>query len=207
MESIGDRIKKRRTQLNMTQEELAKKINGITYAAVSNWENGRTVPNAKNSLELSLVLHCSMDWLLYGGVFSETIQNADKNVTIKIFDDYEFINGIQKQSTPIIISNRIDISKHSFGYVIKDNSMLPEFHESDIVILDPEITPKTDGFVLVRISDNILFRKYIINERKDNGVKFSLLPFSSDYLTISSSDYEIHILGVMVEHRIFRSKR
>ena len=139
-----------------------------------------------------------MDWLLYGGVFAETIQNSDKNATIKIFDDYEIINGIQKQSTPIVISNRIDISKHSFGYVIKDNAMLPEFHESDIVILDPEITPKTDGFVLVRILDNILFRKHIINERKNNGVKFSLLPFSSDYLTISSSDYEIHILGVEI---------
>lgn len=41
---IGARIKKRRKELNMTQKQLAGKI-GVTFQAVSKWENGTSLPD------------------------------------------------------------------------------------------------------------------------------------------------------------------
>lgn len=209
MKNIGQRIKQRRKQLNITQEALAKKINGITHVAVSNWENGRTVPNAINTVELSAVLNCSLDWLLYGGVFAENKTDIllNENTNIPILDDNAIINSTVHQSQNYILNHRTNISNKAFAYVIKDKAMMPEFYEDDIVIIDPTIPAKTDCFVLVRILDSILFRKLITNTQDGTNVDFSLLPLNSDYLILSSEHQKIEILGTMVEHRIFHMKR
>ena len=209
MKNIGERIKQRRKQLNITQEALAKKINNITHVAVSNWENGRTVPNAVNTVELSIVLNCSLDWLLYGGVFSENKKDIslNENTNIPILNDDMLINPTQSQSKNYILNNRNDISNKSFAYVIKDNAMMPEFYENDVVIIDPAVSAKTDCFVLVRMMDSILFRKLITNKQDGHSVEFNLLPLNPDYLIISSENQKIDVLGTMVEHRIFRIKR
>ena len=45
--SIGNLIRNRRKKLGMTQEELAERV-WVTPQAVSQWENGRTVPDVFN---------------------------------------------------------------------------------------------------------------------------------------------------------------
>ena len=62
---LGELIKKRRNELNMTQEELAKKIN-VSRSAVSNWEIGRNYPDIQLIILLSDELDISLDHLLKG---------------------------------------------------------------------------------------------------------------------------------------------
>lgn len=45
MTDLGQRIKAIRSELNLSQKELAEKI-GTTISAVSNWECGRNNPNS-----------------------------------------------------------------------------------------------------------------------------------------------------------------
>jgi transcriptional regulator with XRE-family HTH domain len=52
---IGIFIKKARTEKNLTQKELAKKIN-VSPQVVSNWERDYTPPNAQDIFALSEVL-------------------------------------------------------------------------------------------------------------------------------------------------------
>lgn len=61
---ISERIKFRRKQLGFTQREVAEKLS-VTDAAVHYWEKGH-IP-IKHIFELSKVLKCSQDWLLYSG--------------------------------------------------------------------------------------------------------------------------------------------
>ncbi|WP_035033561.1 helix-turn-helix domain-containing protein [Carnobacterium mobile] len=62
---ISHEIKKRRTELNITQEELAERLN-VTRAAVSNWEVGRNYPDIQLLLKISDELNISLDQLLRG---------------------------------------------------------------------------------------------------------------------------------------------
>ena len=62
---LGELIKKRRNELNMTQEELAKKIN-VSRSAISNWEIGRNYPDIQLIILLSDELDLSLDHLLKG---------------------------------------------------------------------------------------------------------------------------------------------
>ena len=62
---VGKNIKKIRTELNMTQEELADKIS-VTRQAVSNWETEKTQPDIETLERISEVLGVTIEELIYG---------------------------------------------------------------------------------------------------------------------------------------------
>lgn len=62
---VGKNIKKLRTGLNMTQEELAEKIS-VTRQAVSNWETEKTQPDIETLERISEVLGVTIEELIYG---------------------------------------------------------------------------------------------------------------------------------------------
>ncbi|WP_342507811.1 helix-turn-helix transcriptional regulator [Sporosarcina sp. FSL K6-2383] len=74
---IGQEIKKRRTELNITQEELAKRLN-VTRAAISNWEVGRNYPDIQLLVKLSDELNISLDQLLRGD--EKMVSSMDKKI-------------------------------------------------------------------------------------------------------------------------------
>ena len=63
--TFGDRIKYRRTQLGLTQDELAKRMGNISKAAISNIENRATSPKMDLALKYADALECTAAWL-YG---------------------------------------------------------------------------------------------------------------------------------------------
>jgi transcriptional regulator with XRE-family HTH domain len=64
-ESIGSRIKALRAKANMTQAELAEKLN-LTDKAVSKWESGEGAPNIEALADLASLLGTTTDYLLTG---------------------------------------------------------------------------------------------------------------------------------------------
>lgn len=58
-----NKLKELRQSKNYTQEFIADKL-GITQGAVSQWEQGKSKPNTEKLIELSNLLHCSVDELL-----------------------------------------------------------------------------------------------------------------------------------------------
>lgn len=71
---IGNFIADRRKKQNLTQMELAEKLN-ITDRAVSKWERGKSLPDASVMLELCKVLNISVNELLTG----ENLEMKDYN--------------------------------------------------------------------------------------------------------------------------------
>ncbi len=65
MTALSENIKRFRTQNNITQEELAEKIN-VTRQAVSNWENGKTEPDIETLTKIAQIFDISIDELVDG---------------------------------------------------------------------------------------------------------------------------------------------
>ena len=63
MQKIGNNISRLRKQKQMTQLELADKLN-ISYQAVSNWERGISMPDISKLGELSELFDVSIDEIL-----------------------------------------------------------------------------------------------------------------------------------------------
>lgn len=56
-------IRKIRRALDMTQQELARKL-GVTQATVAQWESGKTTPPLKTILKLAAALGVTVDELI-----------------------------------------------------------------------------------------------------------------------------------------------
>ncbi len=71
-EKIGKLIKKIRQDNNLTQQELAKKY-GITYQAVSKWENGKAIPDIALLKEICHDFNLDINDLLDGNYKKKSI--------------------------------------------------------------------------------------------------------------------------------------
>lgn len=65
-EKIGAFISSCRREQNLTQGELGERL-GVSPQSVSNWERGESLPDICILMDLSELLHCSVDALLSGG--------------------------------------------------------------------------------------------------------------------------------------------
>lgn len=72
---IADTIKQMRQMANLTQSDLAKKLN-ITRSSVNAWEMGISVPSTQYVVELANVFKVSTDYIL--GVESENTISLDE---------------------------------------------------------------------------------------------------------------------------------
>ena len=83
IEKIGKFIAERRKSLNLTQAQLAQKLN-ITDRAVSKWETGRAMPDSSIMLSLCEVLEISVNDLLSGEVI--TVEDYNKELEKKLIE-------------------------------------------------------------------------------------------------------------------------
>ena len=64
-EKIGKIIKENRIKNNLTQADLASKL-GVTYQAVSKWENGKNIPDISLLKEISKLFNIDINDLIEG---------------------------------------------------------------------------------------------------------------------------------------------
>lgn len=72
---LGKQLKEARAGANLSQEELAKRI-GVSRQTISNWENGRSLPDVGSAVKMSNVYQVSLDELL-----------KDETSVLKTFED------------------------------------------------------------------------------------------------------------------------
>ena len=82
---LNTQIKKYRTSMNLSQEELAEKIY-VTRQTISNWENSKSYPDIHSLLMLSSLFNISLDQLIKGdiNIMKKEINQAD----LKKFNHY-----------------------------------------------------------------------------------------------------------------------
>lgn len=82
---VGAQIKKYRSNMGISQEELAEKVY-VSRQTVSNWETGKNYPDIHSVLLLSSVFNVSLDQLIKGDV--EIMKKEIKETEIKKLNTY-----------------------------------------------------------------------------------------------------------------------
>lgn len=94
---IGARIMQRRKQLNLTQAELAERLE-ISDSQVSNIERGKYFPKMINIVKLCAILECNTDYI-FSGVLKKTVSDniidlisslsiEEQKIVILLIDSY-----------------------------------------------------------------------------------------------------------------------
>ena len=89
-----DKLPKLRKQNNITQEQLADKM-GVSRQAVSNWEQGISIPDMDKMIQLCNILNCTLEDLLDDGVIEDNKNQTKKNNFQDYFHDFlKYITNI-----------------------------------------------------------------------------------------------------------------
>ncbi|MCH5179863.1 MAG: helix-turn-helix transcriptional regulator [Erysipelotrichales bacterium] len=97
--TFGEKIRKLRTEANLTQKDLADKLN-VTYQTVSKWETDINEPDFSTLKELCKILNCSIEYL-----FSEEdeVVEESKEETNQVVEE----EPMNETATELIISEPI----------------------------------------------------------------------------------------------------
>lgn len=85
--------------------------------------------------------------------------------------------------------------------------MEPAFYQGEIVIVDPTLSANPGDYVVARVANSpdneATIKQYAVTGIDRNGVEtFEMRPLNPLFPTLSSKEFEIDLLGVVVEKRI-----
>ena len=155
IEKISNLIKTKRKEKNLTQQELAEKLN-VTEKAISRWETGRGTPDISLLIPLSKELGLSTNELLNGEENIEKIVNYIDN------------NKKQKNKTPLIISVII----YGITLILYLSYLKVEYGISKLQIsYKGELVFNTIFIILIAVSNKILGTYYVDKIEEKNKIK------------------------------------
>lgn len=173
---LADRLKELRKRKGISQYQVARDLN-ISRSTYTSWELGRTFPNDEEMLrKLAEYFGVSIDYLLG--------KTDDPTPPQKRLEDYPWYvelrpipvyNGASAGDIGTFPDNREIVTwimiprkkPGKFGIIVHGDSMEPEIHDGDIVIVDPDLSIENGSKVVV-IIDGEAFVKKIYFE--DNAV-------------------------------------
>ena len=201
--SISKRVKDKRTELGLTQVELAKRV-GITQQSLQKIEDGRT-QNPRKLLNLAKALHCPADWLLNGQLdeVRETVNDYQNRTERPLLDVAQLIQ-LDVFKVPFsdafhFIEAPSHASPNAFWFKVIGDSMSSasglSVPDNYMVLIEPDLAPQHGHLVLAKLhsAQDITLKQLVI----DAGQSY-LKPLNAHYLPIPLNP-EDKIIGVACE--------
>lgn len=104
--TLGQKIKKLRTDKGITQKDLADKLH-VTFQTVSKWENDENEPDISTIKELSKIFECSIDKLLSDEDIKET-ENENIVISPKAAEETDAV----VEPKVVVLENHLHVCEH-----------------------------------------------------------------------------------------------
>lgn len=202
--TIGDRIRKQRKSLGITQAELARKL-GVSRNLVYKYETNVVTNIPSNNIEKIAVALFTTPAYLMGWDDNVTPIEPDDEETVRIPVYGTVPAGVpieaieDKEGYVTIPASMFKGGKRFIALRVKGNSMYPLYLEGDTVIVEvtPDFCNGQDVVVYVNGYDATLKRIY----KEDD--KVILKPINPEYMEMvyTLQDEPVRVLGVVRELR------
>ena len=224
METLGLRLKQLRKENKMTQQQLADAI-GVSKTSVIYWEKDENMPKHESLMALAKTLKTTPDWLLSGKVNQTPIIDSSP-----VSDLYTNIRPSKRKLRKIPVLDFVqaglwrDVAydgvnpkdetfttyegtepRAIFSLEVDGMSMAPDFMPGDEIVVDAAMEPKPGALVIAQEMQHgvamTTFKKYRVVGVNEYGVDIiELVPLNPDFPTYNSTQIEISIIGVVVQH-------
>lgn len=201
--TMGDRIRKSRTEKQMTQDELARLMD-VTRGAVANWEHNRSFPPAKSFPKLASILGVSASYLQMESDFPlineipmpEDIKKVPIIATVKCG-----VNGLafEEDGGYINVENKHGEDLRAFR--CKGDSMINEgIREGDIAIVRIQDSVESGELAIVVINGD----EGTLKRVRYQGESIILEAANPSYparVFVGIDRAVVHIVGKVIETR------
>lgn len=193
-------IKNARKRAGLSQKQVALELK-VSAPTVSEWENGKKQPTAKNLALLSNLLHTSTDYLLNVDQSAQSSSGVWINVLGRVAAGVplEAIEEILDQEE---ITHEMASKGDFFGLKIKGDSMEPKFSDGDTVIVRKQSDIESGDIAIILINGEDAVCKKVL--KNSNGIALVSTNPAYDPLYYSAqevADLPVVILGKVVELR------
>lgn len=93
MKELGFRLAEARKNCEMTQAQVAEKLN-LTTQSISSWECGNSIPDTEKIPEIAELYNVTTDWLLSGKQPSKKILVVTSNLSDRLFSEERMITYV-----------------------------------------------------------------------------------------------------------------
>lgn len=170
---FGDNLKTIRKNKNMSQEQLAEKIN-VSRQSVSKWETGESYPEMNHILELCKIFHCKINDLIHTDM--SDISSFDEKIVMDVVKLNE-----QKQTQVKSLSNIISligkigaiVLKVAIPFVIIAMLLIP-YIVHNVEIEDNKIIFKTDNIKFIE-DDTLEIFDFMIIDIEENDSEINIV--------------------------------
>ena len=112
--AIGSRIKKRRKELHLTQTEIKQAV-GISSGNLSDIENGNRAPAIGTLYKLSVILQCSIDWIVTGENSKYSFVEISEEGELRLLDGYRLLSKDNQDELLDILQIKLQRTTNASG--------------------------------------------------------------------------------------------
>lgn len=202
MKRLGKKIRDNRKQMDLTQSELAKRLD-ISTSTIGMYEQGRRTPPIESLLKLSNIFKVDIKELTSAEIVSEEFNSP----MMMSFEGIPILGNIAAGS-PILAEQNVEgyfpmdyQDRADFALRVKGDSMIEAgIFEGDLVFIkeQPQLNNKDIGAFL--INDEATLKRYYKDEKSITLIpansQYDIIRFSKEEL--ENNQYSIKILGKMI---------
>ena len=198
---IGDKLTYLRNSNNLSQAELAKKLN-ISRSSIGMFESNARTPTTDTLVRYAQFFNVSIDYLM------GTSQNSNaEKYTIPVYASISCGNPFVADEN-IYDFEDVDIALKSqgehFGLLCRGNSMSPEFKDGDVAIIRKQSNIDSGNIAAVRINGDEATLKIV--KKSEQGI--TLVAINPDViLPRFYSNEEIINLPVEITGKVIENRR
>lgn len=189
MSILGDRIKKERENLNMTREDLAKKI-GVSYSAIAMYEQGNREPSNELILKMCEIFNCTLDYLVGQSDF-KTLKEEIENYKDS-FSSY----GIKPELIDDVFFQNTDLSSEEKDVLSKLLTYTSDSFDSG-EIKDIDIYTFLGDYPLTNEQKNKIIRNFIISLESQVKMFSQLSAISNKYSLEMLTEQKKHLENIL----------
>ena len=145
---FGENLKNIRKEKNMSQEQLAEKVN-VSRQSVSKWETGESYPEMNNILELCKIFNCNINDLIHTNM--SDISSLDEEIIMNVvkFNEKKQ-NQVKTLCNVISLIGKIGsiVLKVAIPFIIIAMLLVP-YIINNTQVKNNEIVFKTDNIELI----------------------------------------------------------
>lgn len=124
-QTIGSRIKQKRTELGLTQRQVKEKT-GISSGNLSEIENGSKLPSSPTLISLSNLLDCSIDWILKGETSTSSPQQFSNGSEQALIEGFRLLSPEDREDIMSLLNTKLRRLK-------RDNQKLETLSNSQVL--------------------------------------------------------------------------
>lgn len=182
---------------------IVAKMFGVSQKGASKWLEGQSFPEIERLKTISTRLNVNLEWLMTGlGYINITDIPSPGKTSMKRIPLLEWKDAPNWKKLSLNQNTKwswadAEIGPCAFALQTQDDSMSPRYEIGAIIIIDPELAPKSRNIVIAQKPSGEVIARQLIIDGNDHYLKPNNLKYPAYLISKDNKKGKITIIGTV----------